>query len=169
MWLTTRPGRFTPVRETLYPFYGRLGGLKGRSGRVREISPPLGFDSRTVQPLSEPLYRMRRSNIKYTVSLPLVNWSSRTNEFEIVAFFAVMWLVHWSLHIPRKANPDIREHSVSINRLVKRVVMSVIMISVTDTTQSDSCLVFHSSVMALPPACLPLLFQTWCFTDRRVV
>jgi hypothetical protein len=35
-----RPGRFTPRKKTLCPFYGRLGGPKGRSGLVRKISPP---------------------------------------------------------------------------------------------------------------------------------
>ena len=35
MWLTPRPGRFTPEKETRYPFYMRLGGPQGRSGRVR--------------------------------------------------------------------------------------------------------------------------------------
>jgi len=29
--------------------YGRLGGSKGRCERVWKISPPLGFDPRTVQ------------------------------------------------------------------------------------------------------------------------
>ena len=32
-----------------YPFHGRLVGSKNRSGRVRKISPPTGFDRRTVQ------------------------------------------------------------------------------------------------------------------------
>jgi hypothetical protein len=47
-----RPGRFTPGKETRYPFYRRLGGPQGRSGRVRKISPPRGFDPRTVQPVA---------------------------------------------------------------------------------------------------------------------
>ena len=29
-----------------------MGGLQGRSGRVRQISPPLGFDPPTIQPVS---------------------------------------------------------------------------------------------------------------------
>ena len=37
-----------PPGKTRYPLYRRLGGLQGRSGRVREISPPQGFDPRTV-------------------------------------------------------------------------------------------------------------------------
>jgi hypothetical protein len=47
-----RPGRFTPGKETRYPFYRRLGGPQSRSGRVRKISPQLGFDPRTVQPVA---------------------------------------------------------------------------------------------------------------------
>ena len=31
--------------------YRRLGEAQGRSGQVRKISPPPGFDHRTVQPL----------------------------------------------------------------------------------------------------------------------
>ena len=42
-WTTPRPGRFTP---------GRLCGSQSRSGRVRKISPPPGFDARTVQPVA---------------------------------------------------------------------------------------------------------------------
>jgi hypothetical protein len=40
-----------PPGKTRYPSYRRLGGPQGRSGRVRKISPPPGFDPRTVQPL----------------------------------------------------------------------------------------------------------------------
>jgi len=34
------------------PLYSRLGGPQGRSGQAREISPPLEFDPRTVQPVA---------------------------------------------------------------------------------------------------------------------
>ena len=51
-WLTPRPGRFTHGKETRYPLYRRLGGPQCRSGRVWKISPPLGFDPRTVQPVA---------------------------------------------------------------------------------------------------------------------
>ena len=36
-------------RNIRYPLYTRLGGSWHRSGRVRKISPPPGFDPRTVQ------------------------------------------------------------------------------------------------------------------------
>jgi len=41
-----------PPGMTRYPLYRRLGGTQGRSGRVRNISPPPGFDPRTVQPVT---------------------------------------------------------------------------------------------------------------------
>jgi hypothetical protein len=50
-WSALRPGRFTPGKETRYPLYRRLGGPQGRSGQVRKISPPPGFDPRTFQPV----------------------------------------------------------------------------------------------------------------------
>ena len=46
--------RYTPAAlslgKTRYTLYRRLGGPQGRSGQVRKISPPPGFDPRTVQP-----------------------------------------------------------------------------------------------------------------------
>jgi hypothetical protein len=38
-----------PPGKTRYPLCRTLGGPQGRSGRVRKISPPSGFDPRTVQ------------------------------------------------------------------------------------------------------------------------
>ena len=46
--VTPRP-LFTPRKD---PLYRRLGGPQGRSGRVQKISPPPGFDPRTVQPVA---------------------------------------------------------------------------------------------------------------------
>ena len=45
---TLRPDRFTPG-VTHYALGKGLGGPQKRSGRVRKISPPPGFDPRTVQ------------------------------------------------------------------------------------------------------------------------
>jgi hypothetical protein len=50
----SRPGRSLPPEKTRYPSYRRLGGPQGRSGQVRKISPPPGFDPRTVQPVALP-------------------------------------------------------------------------------------------------------------------
>ena len=41
-----------PPVKTRYPLYRRLGSPQGQSGRVRKISPPPGFDPRTVQPVA---------------------------------------------------------------------------------------------------------------------
>ena len=52
VWLMPRPGRFTPERETRYPSHSRLGGSQDRSGLVRKLSPPPGFDPQTVEPVA---------------------------------------------------------------------------------------------------------------------
>jgi hypothetical protein len=41
-----------PPRKTLCPLYKTLGGVQGRSGRVRKSQPLRGFDPRTVQPVA---------------------------------------------------------------------------------------------------------------------
>ena len=51
-WLTPRPGRFTPGKETQYPSCRRLGGSQGLSAWVRKISPRPALDPRTVQPVA---------------------------------------------------------------------------------------------------------------------
>jgi len=48
----SRPGRSLTPGKTRYPLYRRLGGPQGRSGQVRKISYPPGFDPRTVQPVA---------------------------------------------------------------------------------------------------------------------
>ena len=42
----------SPPEKTQYPLYRRFGGPQGRSGQVWKISPPMGFDPRTVQPIA---------------------------------------------------------------------------------------------------------------------
>jgi len=48
----SRPGRSLPSVKTWYPLYRRLGGPQGRYGKARKISPPPGYDPRTVQPVA---------------------------------------------------------------------------------------------------------------------
>jgi len=48
----SRPGLSLPPGKTRYPLYRRLDGPQGRSGQVPKISPPPGFDPRTVQPVA---------------------------------------------------------------------------------------------------------------------
>ena len=49
-WSAARPGRTLPPGKTRYPFYKRLGGSQGRSGRVENLFPT-GIRSLTVQPI----------------------------------------------------------------------------------------------------------------------
>ena len=46
------PAALPPGGKPRYPLYRRLGGPQGLSGRVRKISPPPGYDPRTVQPVA---------------------------------------------------------------------------------------------------------------------
>ena len=62
----------------MYPLYTRLGGPQGRSGRVRKISPPPGFDPRTVQSVANRygvLYYNNNSNNNCDISNNRGNWN----------------------------------------------------------------------------------------------
>jgi hypothetical protein len=50
------PAAFYHPGKTRYPLHRRLGGPQGRYGQVWKISPPPGFDPRTVQPVSSSRY-----------------------------------------------------------------------------------------------------------------
>ena len=56
-WSAAHPGRTLPPGKTRYPFYRRLGGPQGRSGRAENLVPT-GIRSRTVQPVAQSLYRL---------------------------------------------------------------------------------------------------------------
>ena len=56
-WSAARSGRTLPPGMTRYPFYRRLGGPQGRSGRAEKLVPT-GIRSRTVQPVAQSLYRL---------------------------------------------------------------------------------------------------------------
>jgi len=52
VWLTPRPGCFSPGEEIRYALYRRLAETQGLSERVRKITPPPRFDPRTIQALA---------------------------------------------------------------------------------------------------------------------
>jgi len=56
-WSAARPGRTLTPGKTRYPFYRRLGGPQGRSGRAENLVPT-GIRFRTVQPVAQSLYRL---------------------------------------------------------------------------------------------------------------
>ena len=49
-WSEASPGRTLLPGKTRYPYYRRLGGPQGRSGRAENLVPT-GIRSRTVQPV----------------------------------------------------------------------------------------------------------------------
>ena len=59
--------------KTRYPFYWRLGRPQCRSGRVWNISPPPGFDPRTVQPVAIPT-ELSRPTLPFRYKQKLVNF-----------------------------------------------------------------------------------------------
>ena len=50
----SRSGRSLPPEKTQYPLNRRLSRPQGQFGQVRKISPPPGFDPRTIQPIASP-------------------------------------------------------------------------------------------------------------------
>jgi len=64
-WSAARPGRTLATGKTRYPFYRRLGGLQGRSGRAENLVPT-GIRSRTVLPVEGLKYvlRLRKSGMR---------------------------------------------------------------------------------------------------------
>ena len=76
----TRPGRNLPPGKKRYPFYRRLGGLQGRSGRAENLVPT-GIRSRTHQPVAQSLYRL-----SYRAHMCFV----RISEFAIISLYRVL-------------------------------------------------------------------------------
>ena len=75
-WSAACPGRTLPPGKTRYPFYKRLGGPQGRSGRAENLVPN-GIRSRIVQPVVS----------RYT------DWATRpTSEYVIFIAFPLHWL-----------------------------------------------------------------------------
>jgi hypothetical protein len=62
--------RHAPAVLPQYTLHRRLGGPQGRSGRVRKILPPPGFDARTVHPVASrraeyDIQAHRKWNVSY--------------------------------------------------------------------------------------------------------
>jgi hypothetical protein len=97
-WSNPRSGRFNPGKETRYQLYRRQGGPQGRSGRLRKISPPPGFDPQTVQPVASrytdwaiPAHRTCRIEVK-TVTVS-------ENTYKILSLCLNHCITHDSSHL----------------------------------------------------------------------
>ena len=92
-WMVSVKSRpFLPLGKTRYPFYKRLCGPQDRSGQVRKISPPPGFDPRTVQHVASrytdwaiPVHSL---HVKYPYSRQLFNgtWNFSLDFRKILKF-----------------------------------------------------------------------------------
>ena len=89
-----------PPGNTRYPLYRRLGGPQGRSGRVRNVSSPPGFDPRIVQTVASRYtdYAISAHLLLHVAALNLVLWSAN----------AVSRHVTWRM--PRAKLPKILMH-----------------------------------------------------------
>jgi len=56
-WLAGRTVRNLLLRNNRYPFYRRVSGPQGRSGRAKNLVPT-GIRSRIVQHVAQTLYRL---------------------------------------------------------------------------------------------------------------
>jgi hypothetical protein len=87
--------------KTRYPFYRRLGGSQGRSGRLQKISPPPGFDSRTFQSVaSRYTYWAIPAPFKSN-SVIVIHVENSVTDCNIQACTSChinplsLWLIHW--------------------------------------------------------------------------
>jgi len=81
--------------KTRYPLYRRQGGPQGRSGRVRKISSPPGFDPRTMEPIIS----------RYTV------WANQTHclDQKFAQFISVLlFKALYEKNYKRKKNTELR-------------------------------------------------------------
>ena len=72
-WSAARPGRTLPPGKTRYPFYRRLGGPQGRSGRADQ------------QSFTTPKYRVPRRSGKILFIMKQTLWKNNLDFVEDVA------------------------------------------------------------------------------------
>ena len=76
-------GEVGRAKDLSAPLYRRLGGPQGRSGRVRKILPPPGFDAQTAQPVGN-------HSTDWTIPAPFLNvWGPS------IFHTAVRFIQHW--------------------------------------------------------------------------
>ena len=82
--LASRPARSLPPGNPRYPLYRRLGEPQCRSGQMRKISPPPGFDPRAVQPVASRYtdYATQPTQIMLYADNPYVIFGIRVNYSE---------------------------------------------------------------------------------------
>ena len=77
-WSAARPGRTLSPGKTRYPFYRRLCGPQGRSGRAENLANT-GIRSRTVQPVDSRYTDWLPRPTKWTLCNINTEWTSWLN------------------------------------------------------------------------------------------
>jgi len=117
----SRPGSTLPSGNTRYQLYRRLGGPQGRSGQVRKISPPPGFDPPTIQ--RSRIYQLKYSScivcityISIIALVPAAQTIPRLISFRAVDSYCVsrnsLWL-NWEVN-------DRHQRRLSLNHIKKQ-------------------------------------------------
>jgi len=139
-WSAARPGRTLPPRKTRYPFYRRLGGPKGRSGRA-EYPVPTGIRSRNVQPVvsrytdwaTRPT--LHSMNILYFTDMGHIEFSKKRSK-HINKQLQAYWECNswqrtrtgdhnyqpdaWSLYITEKCSSGLKKNTLGLNSKKKK-------------------------------------------------
>jgi len=111
-WSTPRPGCFIPWKDSLCR---RLGGPQGRSGRVREISPP-----NVILSLDRPA----RTESLYGSSKSTVNWLSQFEPTNARNFIKItIILQHTRCYMFRPSSAHHQETQNCTKQLVKNFCM----------------------------------------------
>ena len=109
-WSAARPGRTLPPGKNRYPFYRRLGGPQGQSGRAENLVPT-EIRSRTVRPV---VSRYTEWSTRHTITEQeslfnyLGNMISYAGELDIdnklIKFLKITGILN-NVFRPQKKNP----------------------------------------------------------------
>ena len=123
-WSAARPGRTLPPGKTQCPFYRRMGGPQGRSGRAENLPPP-HWDSIPDRPArSQSLYRLSyRAHILLRYLLQI---TATSNVFSY--FYCLLWYVSLS-HLKRSSVNKLRPlHYKSLSAHHSRSLFQLILV-----------------------------------------
>ena len=105
---TSRPGRFTPLKEPRCPLNRGLGGPQVRSGRFGEekhVWAPSGFEPCNAQPVAQLLYRLSHLSNKSVLKMATINKLTTYKEARHADVTMAKHLQAWS-HVSRARGCD---------------------------------------------------------------
>ena len=87
-WSAARPGRTLPPGKTRYPFYRRLGGPQGRSGRAENLVPA-GMIMMIMMMITIIIIIIRRPYNRNTAHVECKSKSETDNSWEYWTHFKI--------------------------------------------------------------------------------